>query len=55
MSCLMYKVNVNQLQPIKFKVYDFLNVWRPIVRHEFIYGANVSLLHSGTRVDAKRM
>ena len=39
----------------KLKKYDFLNVWRPVVRHDFIYGANVFLLHSGTRVDANQM
>ena len=39
----------------KIKKYDFFNVWRPVVRHDFIYGANVFLLHSGTRVDDKRM
>ena len=55
MSCLMYKVNVYRLQPIKEKKYDFLNVWRSVVRHDFIYAANVVLLHSGTRLDSKRM
>ena len=39
----------------KIKKYDFLHVWRSVVRHDFIYGANVFLLHSGTRVDAKQM
>ena len=53
MSCLMYKINVYRLQPIKKN--DFLNVWRLVVRQDFKYGANVFLLHSGTRVGAKRM
>ena len=58
MSCLMCKVNVYRLQPIKKKKKKkktFINVWRPVVRHDSIDGVNVFLLHSGTRVDAERM